>query len=205
MGRSKELSGILHTKSPLTGGLIEQRQERNLLLVRCWWEGWRLARWRRRLLLERSARWLRREETVRVRESTSGPGNVRRGLADARTGLRVRWGVGLELVHEASLTGCRYVRWSADPLGKRGRKGGGRWLVLYSLLARLKQLINPVLNNVVAALNAQCSDVGQKKEAPFLLGDESVPRQNRVPGRLTSAFLSRATTPGAHLTLFLRL
>lgn len=169
MRRPEELSSILYSKPPLTGGLIEQRQVRNLL-VRCWWEGWRFGRRRWWLLLERSSGLLRGEETISVRESTGGPGNVRRRLADARTGLRVCWGVRLELVHEASLASCCNVRWSAHLLRKRGRKGSGRLLVLYSLLARLEQLIDPVLDNVVAALNAQCSDIGHEEQAPFLLG-----------------------------------
>ena len=49
---------------------------------------------------------LKGEETVRVRESTGSPGNVRRGPGDVGTGLRVCWGAGLELVHETSLAGC---------------------------------------------------------------------------------------------------
>jgi len=61
------------------------------------------------------------------------------------------------------------VRWGADLLGKGGRKGESRWLALYSFLAGLKQLINPVLDDVVAALNTQCSDVGQKEGTSFLL------------------------------------
>ena len=90
---------------------------------------------------------------------------------------------------------------------RKGRwKGGGRWLVLYSLLARLEQLINAVLNNFVAALNAQSSDVGHKEQASFLLGRSSQHADEaRSRGELTSAFLDHVTTPGAHWTLFLRL
>jgi hypothetical protein len=55
-------------------------------------------------------------------------------------------------------------------VGEEGKEAWRRWLVLYPLLAGLKQLIDPVLNDVVATLNAQCSDVGHKEQAPFLLG-----------------------------------
>jgi len=49
------------------------------------------------------------------------------------------------------------------PLARKNLRGVG------SLLIRLKQLIDPVLNDVIAALNAQRSDVGHEESAPFLL------------------------------------
>ena len=122
------------------------------------------------LLFESRTSLPKGEETVGVRENARSLGNVRRGLGDVGTGLRICWGVGVELVHEMSLAGCRCVRWRTDLLRKGRWKGGGRWLVLHSFLARLEQLINAVLNNVVAALNAQSSNVGHKEQTSFLLG-----------------------------------
>ena len=93
----------------------------------------------------------------------------KRGLIKTWTGLRERRGVRFtELIEEPSMAGRCDVRWGTD-LWKRRRDCKRRWLALHSFLAGLEQLINPVLNDVVAALNTQCSDVGQKEHAPFLL------------------------------------
>ena len=91
-------------------------------------------------------------------------------------------------------------------LGKGGRKGERGWLALDSFIAGLKQLINPVLDDVVAALNAQCSDIGQKERASFLL-QESGRHLNEMGiwRRPTSAVLTRIANPGAHRSLFLKL
>ena len=75
----------------------------------------------------------------------------------------------MELVEEPSLAGRCDVRWGTNLLGKGRRKGERRWLALYSFLPGLEQLINPVLNDVVTALDAQCADVRQKEHASFLL------------------------------------
>jgi hypothetical protein len=113
MQGSGELGGILDTKSPLAGGLIEQGEVRNLPVRHGWklrglgrW-GWkpqgldRRGWWRR---LERRTGWLRGEEAVGVREWIVASRQMRRGLV-ARTGLGERRGIRLELVEESSLAG----------------------------------------------------------------------------------------------------
>ena len=148
--------------------LIEQGQVRNLLILRGRERG-RLARrgWRRGL--ERSAGRLRGEETVGVRKGTFVAWGHIRGRVEARGGLRERRGVRLELVEESSLTGCCDIGRSTDLVRKGRREVKRRWLMLYSLLAWFKQLVDPVLDDVVVALDAQCSDLAQKERVPFLL------------------------------------
>lgn len=83
-------------------------------------------------------------------------------MVDTGAGLGKRRGVRFELTVQTSLAGRRDIWRSADLLGKGGRNGQRRWFVLHSLLARFKQLVDPILNDVIAALNAQGPDVGHK-------------------------------------------
>jgi len=104
--------------------------------------------------------------TTVVRERASGSGHVGRGLAGTRSWLRERRGV-LELSAEASLASCSDVCRSTDLLGQGGRNAKWRLFTPHSLLARLQQLVNPVLDDVVATLDAQRPNIGKEELTSF--------------------------------------
>jgi hypothetical protein len=102
-----------------------------------------------------------------VRERTCGSGNVGRGLAGTRIRLRERRGV-LELSAEASQASCSDVCRSTDLLGQGGRNAKWRLFTPHSFLARLQQLVDPVLNDVVTTLDAQRPNIGAEELTSFL-------------------------------------
>ena len=205
MRRSKKLCGILNGNSPLAGGLVEQGQVRNLLTG----GGWKrrgLSCRGRRLTLERSS-GRPRERTTDIRNRTCASSvSIRRGLHGTGAGLRKCWSIGLqpELLKQPGLATCCDVRRRTDLLGKRGGNDERRLLILHSLLARLKQLVDPVLNDAEVALNGQRPKVGPKELAPFLLR-LLVQHLNEIRRWrwLTSAVFTFWTMvlPGAHRTL----
>ena len=195
----KELCGIFETKPALAGGLIEQGQIRNL------GGGWK----RRGLRCRGRGLGLVRassgggNRTVAIGERTGGSVNVRRWQATTGTGLRKRWGG--ELAAKASRAICPDVRWSTDLLRKRGRNGEWRLIVLHPLVARLQQLVDPILDDVVAALNAQCPNVGAEELTSFLLlslGQRF--NETSWEGGLTAGLFNFIKRPGAQRTLLLK-
>lgn len=91
MWRSEELGGIFYTKATLAGGLVKQRQVRNLL-AGSGREGGRPGRRGRRLGLTRSPRL---RETTITRKRACTPRHVRRGMAGTGARLGERWGIRL--------------------------------------------------------------------------------------------------------------
>ena len=122
-------------------------------------QGWRLG-------LERcSGRG--RERTIVSQERIGGRRIVRRGRAGTGTWLRERRSA-RELATEVSQNGCPDIRWSTDLL--RGRRNAKRRrIVLHPFLARLQRLVDPILNDIVATLNAQRSNIGTEELMSFLL------------------------------------